>query len=96
MKKVLLNQRKRHRAKVRKIAISLPSETCEEIERIQDLYGLSRSGAIAYCVDRWRERRAEMEMEKKYLEGYRKKPESPAEVEPLYNAGLTSFTPEKW
>jgi len=81
---------------VRKIAISLPHETCEKIEYVRSREGLSRSAAIASLVDDGWEKRSEMEMEKKYSEGYQRKPERPAEVEPLYKAGLKSFTPEKW
>lgn len=94
MKKLIPNQPKK--ARVKKFTISFPREICEKIEYVQSHEGLSRSAAIASLVDDGWEKRAEMEMERKYSEGYRQKPERPVETDALYKAGLKSFTPEKW
>lgn len=40
--------------------------------------------------------KAEQLLEKKYVEGYRKKPEKDQELKPLFKAGLKSFTDETW
>ena len=36
----------------------------------------------------------EIKMEKEYSKGYQRKPEHPADIDPLCKAGLKSFTPE--
>ena len=79
-----------------KVAISLPAETFEQMERLRQELGLARSVAVLEALRLWLHKRKEEELEERYIKGYQRKPERAAEVEPLFRAGLSSFSPEKW
>lgn len=83
-------------SKTTKIAISLPKKTFEEVERWRQELGLARSAAIAQALLLWLHQKKEGELEEQYVKGYERKPERSAEVEPLFRAGLSSFTRERW
>ena len=83
-------------AKAVKIAISLPKDTMTEIESIRHKLGIARSQAIFEAVSLWLKKKHEEALDKKYIEGYKRKPEEPAERNPLILAGLSSFSKDKW
>ena len=82
--------------KAAKVAVSLPQETFKEVEQMRQELGLARSAAFLQAIRLWLHRKRSEELEKRYIEGYRKKPEHPAEVTPFFRAGLSSFSQEKW
>ncbi len=79
-----------------KIAISLPKGIMKEIEQQRHKMGLGRSQAILQAVSLWLKKKQEEAMDKKYAEGYKKKPENPNEISPLFFASLSSFSKDKW
>ena len=83
-------------AKTVKVAISLPSEVMSRIESLRRKLGLARSQAIVEAVRLWFKKMEEEALDRKYAEGYRRKPEDPAELNPLMMAGLSSFSKDKW
>lgn len=82
--------------KAAKVAVSLPQETFKEVEQMRQELGLARSAAFLQAIRLWLHQKRSEELEKRYIEGYRKKPEHPADIDPFFRAGLSSFTPEKW
>lgn len=82
--------------KATKVAISLPKETFEQVERLRQELGLARSVAILEALVLWLHKKKEEELEERYIQGYQRKPERAAEARPLFRAGLSSFSPEKW
>ena len=82
--------------KTAKIAVSLPRETLDQVEKIRLQLGLARSAAVDQALKLWVREREESELEERYVKGYAKKPERVSEVEPFFRAGLSSFTPEDW
>lgn len=83
-------------AKTTKIAISLPSETLAQVERLRHQLGLARSTAVLEALRLWLREQEEKKLEQRYVKGYQKKPEHAADVEPFFRASLSSFTPEEW
>ncbi len=79
-----------------KIAISLPKNVIKEVEQLRHKMGLGRSQAILEAVSLWLKKKQEEAMDKKYAEGYKKKPENPDEINPLFFASLSSFSKDKW
>ena len=79
-----------------KVAISLPREMMNQIERVRHKLGLARSRAIFEAVHLWLKKMEEDALDRKYAEGYRRKPEDPAELNALMMAGLSSFSKDKW
>ena len=82
--------------KATKVAISLPRDTFLQVEKLRHELGLARSAAILQALMLWIERKREQELEARYIQGYRRKPDRAAEAEPHFRAGLASFSPEKW
>ena len=80
-----------------KIAISLPKTTLDEVEHLRHRLKLPRSTAIFEAVSSWLKKKREEQLIEKYIEGYKRKPESrDPEIEALYRAGLASFTKDEW
>ena len=79
-----------------KVAISLPKTTMDEIEHLRHKLHLPRSRAILEAVSLWLKKKHEEQLIKQYIEGYRKKPENRAEIDPLFRASLSSFSRDLW
>ena len=79
-----------------KIAVSLPKETYDSVEDLRQELGLGRSAVILAAVRLWLQQKERRELEDRYAEGYKRKPERAAEVKPFYRAGLSSFSREEW
>ena len=82
--------------KAAKVAVSLPKETFEQVERLRQELGLARSVAVLEALVLWLHKKKEEKLEARYTKGYQRKPEQAAEVEPFFRAGLSSFNREKW
>lgn len=83
-------------AKTVKITVSVRKDTLSQLERMRLQSGLTRSAAADDAFLLWARERKNRELEERYVKGYEKKPEHASEVEPLFRAGLASFTPEEW
>ena len=79
-----------------KIAISLPKDVARDVEGLRHKLGLARSQAILEAVSLWLKKKQEEQLIKKYIEGYKRIPEDRAEIEPLFRAGLSSFSKDEW
>ena len=73
--------------KTAKVTISLPKQTLDQVERLRHEIGLARSEAVLEALRFWLRAKEDQELEEKYVRGYRRKPERPSEVEPLFRAG---------
>ena len=78
-----------------KVAISLPKKTMREIEDLRHQLGLGRSQAILEAVSLWLKKRQKEAWDRKCAQGYKKKPEG-SEMSGLMQAGLESFSKDKW
>ena len=67
-------------ARTVKVAISLPKEEFDAVERLRRELGLSRSALIARALRAWLKERSETQQVRRYLEGYRRNPESEKEI----------------
>jgi hypothetical protein len=63
----------------KKLAVSLPSETFKALERARAKLKRTRSDAVTTAIDHWLKSIATAEMDRQYIEGYRRIPfvESP-------------------
>jgi metal-responsive CopG/Arc/MetJ family transcriptional regulator len=82
--------------KTSKIAISLPMEDLEKIERIRKKRGLQRSAVIDEAIRFWLGSLEEEQMVKQYEDGYRKKPESLEELKAMEEASAKAFEEDGW
>lgn len=82
--------------KAAKVAVSLPQETFEQVERLRQELGLARSVAVLEALILWLHKKKEEKLEECYAKGYQRKPQRATEVEPFFRAGLSSFNSEKW
>ena len=66
-------------AAFKKLAISLPSETFKALEKARAKLKRTRSDVVTTAIDQWLKSIATAEMDRQYIEGYRRIPfvESP-------------------
>lgn len=79
-------------SKAIKTAISLPLEEFKIIESLRRQTHRSRSNILLEAIHTWLKVRKTQELERRYVEGYRKHPEKAMEVDALFKAGIASFT----
>jgi metal-responsive CopG/Arc/MetJ family transcriptional regulator len=60
---------------VAKVAVSLPIETLESLERVRARLRKTRSGAVTEAIERWLQAEEVGADERRYLEGYLRYPE---------------------
>ena len=82
--------------KTSKIAISLPREDFQKIERIRKNLGIQRSTIIDKAIKYWLKGIEKEEMIRQYEEGYRRKPESIEEIKAQELASAQAFSKEEW
>lgn len=80
--------------KTLKIAISLPKEDFEKIEKMRKKLGLPRSDIIDRAIRFWFNSLEEKKLIKEYEEGYRKKPEPIDEIKAMEKASAEAFGEE--
>ena len=83
-------------SKISKIAISLPEDMLEIVEKERVAKGESRSEFFRRAVEALlRQQREHAEVER-YVQGYQKMPESAKEVEAAHRAGSAILAGELW
>ncbi|MBI2059594.1 MAG: ribbon-helix-helix protein, CopG family [Nitrospirae bacterium] len=83
-------------ARAVRTAISLPAEDFEALERTRKRLKKPRSEIIREALRSWHRSREIAELERRYVEGYRKVPEDLKEIESLAKAATKSLPREKW
>lgn len=82
--------------KTAKIAISLPEEVLEAVERERGESGESRSEFFRRAVEMLLRRRREQEMSQQYVRAYQRMPETKEEVTAAYRAASNILAEEPW
>ena len=77
-----------------KIAISLPTEDLNRIEKIRKESGFQRSLLIYTAIRFWLDNRDKQAMVEQYEEGYRRKPESVDEIKAMEELSADAFKEE--
>ena len=79
--------------KMSKIAISLNATILEEIEQQRKAYGESRSAffrRVLQCFFEFSKKQKESSEVTAYVEGYKKRPETPEEIEVVHRLGRSA------
>ena len=79
-----------------KIAISLPDEVLEAIEKERMASGISRSEYFRRTVEEHLRREKQKEDVARYIQGYLDDPETPEEMEWVVRAGLEALADLPW
>jgi metal-responsive CopG/Arc/MetJ family transcriptional regulator len=82
--------------KTAKIAISLPSEVLDAVERERDQHGESRSQFFRRAVETLLRQQQEKELSEQYIRAYQKKPETADEIAAARSAASTILAEELW
>ncbi|HAZ10461.1 MAG: hypothetical protein Q7O04_06575 [Candidatus Omnitrophota bacterium] len=77
-----------------KIAISLPKQEYQFLEKFRRKLGISRSAMIDKAISFWLKRQQDEELIKEYEDSYKKKPENVSEIIALEKAGLEALSEE--
>ncbi len=78
-----------------KVAISLPPEDFQEMEKLRRKFKASRSALVRQALRTYFHARRQEARVRQYVEGYRKFPESPGELAGLEEVQLEAFPQEK-
>lgn len=76
-----------------KVAVSIPAETLRAVERARRREGLSRSAVFAQAVESWLQGRTVGDADRRYMEGYLRKPERPDALAAVASAATASWEP---
>ena len=79
-----------------KIAISLPDEVLEAIEKERKTVGESRSAFFRRAVEAFLRQQRDRKLDQQYIQGYSNIPETADEVEGVLDAGMVSLAREPW
>ncbi len=79
-----------------KVAISLPKDVAEQIENLRHKLDISRSQVILEGVSLWLKKRQEETLIKKYIRGYKNRPENMDEREAILKATLSVSERDAW
>lgn len=82
--------------KTAKIAISLPAELLESIERARLANGENRSQFFCRAVEFFLRCQRERELDERYVRGYLEIPETPEELAWLQIAGMVALSEVPW
>ncbi len=82
-------------ARVAKIAVSLPRALLDEIEKMRRATGLSRSAVVRMALEESMSRQHRAALVERYVQGYRRCPETAAEVAVAQSASSDVFK-EPW
>jgi metal-responsive CopG/Arc/MetJ family transcriptional regulator len=77
-----------------KIALSLPDDLFREIERARKIRRQSRSGLVQDALRLWLRQQSDTALVREWEEGYRRTPESPAEIESAKTTARFAFEAE--
>ena len=83
-------------SKTSKIAISLPQEILDAVERERDQRGESRSQFFRRAVETLLRHQQEQELSEQYIRAYQQMPETTEEVEAARRAASTILAEEPW
>jgi len=83
-------------SKTTKIAISLPEEVLDAVEREREERGESRSQFFRRAVETLIRRQQEQELSEQYIRAYQEMPETPEEVGAARRAASTILAEEPW
>ena len=86
----------RPKVRVAKVAISLPRALLREVEKTRKATGLSRSAIVRMALEESMARRRRAVLVKQYVDGYRRFPETPADVAVAESAAADAFAREPW
>jgi Arc/MetJ-type ribon-helix-helix transcriptional regulator len=79
-----------------KIAVSIPSDLLRRVERLRRSAGKRRSTAVQEALALWADRESRESDRRRYIEGYRRCPETEAEVRRAARAGAEALAAEPW
>lgn len=83
-------------SKVIKIAISLPKEAFQALERTCEKLGMARSQLITEAVQDWIEDYESKENIHRYIEGYQNQPETEEDLDLILPAAYTTLSASEW
>jgi metal-responsive CopG/Arc/MetJ family transcriptional regulator len=76
---------------IARLTVTLPREKYERIEREKNQRGLNRSAFVNQVIDSFFQKEDEAEKDKRYVTGYKKKPENIAEINAIMKISVTTF-----
>jgi metal-responsive CopG/Arc/MetJ family transcriptional regulator len=79
-----------------KVAVSIPEELYQTVERIRKITRRSRSAVVQDALRHWLHQQAQEALVREYEAGYRRRPESRREVKAAEAAAVRLLSTDDW
>ena len=79
-----------------KVAISLPDDVFEAIEKNRLAIGITRSEVIRKAIEEYLRHEKKRQLEDQYIQGYLDCPETAEEIDWVASAGLAALAGDSW
>jgi len=79
-----------------KVAVSIPKDLYQALERARKKNGKSRSAVVQDALRHWLNQQREAEMVRQYVEGYRRMPETEEETAWVDAVSRRALLTEEW
>ena len=79
-----------------KVAVSIPPDLFQAVERARRLRGSSRSAFLQDALRHWLKHQAEVMLVREYEAGYRTKPETRREIKAAESAAVRLLSETEW
>ena len=79
-----------------KVAISIPSDLYQAVERVRKASGKSRSAVVQDALRYWLHSQAHAALVREYEAGYRRRPEGRREIKAAAAAAVRLLSTEDW
>lgn len=83
-------------ARAVKVAITIPESEFREVEAIRKRLKTTRSGVILRALAHWLAAQREAQLDRAYQAGYRRKPETKAEIKTQQILAMPALMSEEW
>ena len=79
-----------------KVAVSIPPDLFQAVERARRLRGSSRSAFLQDALRHWLKHQAEVTLVREYEAGYRSKPETRREIKAAESTAMRLLSETEW
>ena len=76
---------------IARLTVTIPREKYERIEKEKNRRGLNRSAFVNQAIDSFFQKEDEAEKDKRYVAGYKKKPENIEKINAMLKVSVTTF-----
>lgn len=83
-------------ARAVKVAITIPESEFRQVEAIRTQLKITRSAVILKALEQWLAAQRDVQHDRQYQAAYRRRPETPAEIDTQRVLAMPALASEEW